>query len=449
MLQSAIGLTILVSLGLLGGLIMWLTNFTFGGRSFRATILFPNAGGMTVGTRVDYRGVRIGRIVAINPEPEGVALEVEISPANRLIPANSLIEATQAGLVGETSIDIIPLQPLPPGGVKAKPLDQNCDPKIIICNGSRLQGEGKLDVNTLIRSLVRIANIISEPQVTSAVRTLFQKSSDALGKISDVSETADLLFKDLQKTNTVGNLNSTLSSINSFSDQAGNLLTEAENNDTVSNLNSALNSVQDLSKKANGLLAEAEAQDTINRLNSTLISLGGAAEQIQVFMAVNQGKIADTVASIGQASKDMSATLNELEPIVAKMEEGQLLENLDTISANAVDLTTNLRDFSAQLNDPATMVQLQRLLDSARFVFENVNKITSEIDEITGDPQLRQDLIRLIRGLSNLVSSTQQLQQQLQYAQVLNQVATEIDNPQLSNQTNISSSPSTSYSSKP
>ena len=228
-----------------------------------------------------------------------------------------------------------------------------------------------------------------------------------------------------------------------------NLLTEAENNDTVSNLNSALNSVQDFSQKANGLLAEAEAQDTINRLNSTLISLGGAAEQIQVFMAVNQGKIADTVASIGQASKDMSATLNELEPIVAKMEEGQLLENLDTISANAVDLTTNLRDFSAQLNDPATMVQLQRLLDSARFVFENVNKITSEIDEITGDPQLRQDLIRLIRGLSNLVSSTQQLQQQLQYAQVLNQVATEIDNPQLSNQTNISSSPSTSYSSKP
>ena len=116
MLQSAIGLTILVALGLLGGLIMWLTNFSFGGRSFRATIVFPNAGGMTVGTRVDYRGVRIGRIVAINPEPEGVALVVEISPANRLIPANSIIEATQAGLVGETSIDIIPLQPLPPGG---------------------------------------------------------------------------------------------------------------------------------------------------------------------------------------------------------------------------------------------------------------------------------------------------------------------------------------------
>ena len=295
---------------------------------------------------------------------------------------------------------------------------------------------------------MRIANIISEPQVTSAVRTLFQKSSDALGKISSVGESADLLLKDLQKTNTVGNLNSTLSSINSFSDQAGNLMTEAKNNDTVSNLNSALNSVQDLSQKANGLLAEAEAQDTINQLNSTLISVGSAAEKIEVFMAVNQGQMADTVTSIGQASKDMSATLNGLNPIVGKIEEGQFLDNLDTISANAVDLTANLRDFSAQLNDPATMVQLQRLLDSARFVFENVNKITSEIDEITGDPQLRQDLIRLIRGLSNLVSSTQQLQQQLQYAQVLNQVAMEIDNPQPSSQTNISS-PSTSSSSKP
>ena len=418
MLQSAVGLTILVALGLLGGLTMWLSRIAFGGRSFRATIVFPNAAGMSVGTRVDYRGVRIGKIIAINPEPEGVALEVEIRPANRLIPANSLIEATQAGLVGETSIDIIPLQPLPPGGVKAKPLDQNCESTIIICDGSRLQGEGKLDFNTLIRSLVRIANIISEPEVTSAVRTLFQKSSDALGKFSSFSESADLLLQDLDKNNTIDNLNSTLFSIMTMSDQA------------------------------DSLLGEVEQKDIINNLNSTLTSLGGAAEQIEIFISVNQGQIADTVDKIGQASKDLSITLNELNPTVKKLQQGSFLDNLDTISVNAIDLTANLRDFSAELNDPATIVQLQRLLDSARFVFENVNKITSDIDEITGDPQLRQEIIRLIRGLSNLVSSTQQLQQQLEYAQILNQVAMEINSLPLSAETKIAA-PSTTVNDEP
>ena len=419
MRQSAVGLTILVSLGLLGGLIAWLTNFTFGGRSFRATFLFPNAGGMTVGTRIAYRGVRIGQIISVTPEPEGVALEVEIRPANRLIPANSLIEATQAGLVGETTIDIIPLEPLPPEGVKAKPLDRNCDPQIIICNGSRLQGEGKLDVNTLIRSLVRIANIISEPALSSAVRTLFQKSSDALGQFSSLSQNANLFLEDVRKTNTVGNLNSTLSSINNFSDQAGTLLTEAE------------------------------SQDTIKQLNKTLKSLGGAAEKVQVFIAMNQDDIANTVADVGQVSQDLSTSLKSLDPILVKLDTGEFLDNLDTIADNASDLTANLRDFSAQLNDPNTVIQIQKILDSARSVFENLNKVTSDVDELTGDPELRRQMIRLIQGLSNLVSSTQQLQQQVQYAQILNEVAMEINRPQSSNSTPLSTTKSTSKTTKP
>ncbi|MDJ0584145.1 MlaD family protein, partial [Microcystis sp. M49636_WE2] len=104
--QSGIGLMLLTSGGILIWFIAWLSNFSFGGRSYRASFLFPNVGGMMVGTRVGYRGVRIGQVTAITPEPEGVAVEVEISPADRLIPSNSLIEAIQSGLVGETTIDI-------------------------------------------------------------------------------------------------------------------------------------------------------------------------------------------------------------------------------------------------------------------------------------------------------------------------------------------------------
>ena len=402
MLQSALGLTILGSLGLLTGLVLWLTNFTFGGRSFRITLLFPNAGGMTVGTRVAYRGVRVGKIVKVKPEPEGVALEAEIWPADRLIPANSYIEATQAGLVGETSIDIIPLQPLPPGGVEAKPLDSDCDPTIIICQGSRLQGEGKLDVNTLIRSLVRIANILSEPKVTSAVRTIFEKASDAFEHFSTLSGDVEWLIEEVRKGDTIDQLNLTLSSVNNFSEEADSFLTKANE------------------------------KDTINNLNSALASLQGAGEQIESFMANHQGDIINTLDSLGQTSRELGLTLGKLDPILTKVEQSEFLNNLDELSANAVELTANLRDFSAQLNDPDTIVQLQQILDSARFVFENVNKVTSDIDELTGDPQLRQDLIRLIRGLTNLVSSTQQLQQQVQYAQDLNRLALKINSPQLS-----------------
>jgi phospholipid/cholesterol/gamma-HCH transport system substrate-binding protein len=66
------------------------------------------------------------------------------------------------------------------------------------------------------------------------------------------------------------------------------------------------------------------------------------------------------------------------------------------------------------------------LLESARSARQNLNKITSDIDQITGDPVLRQELIRLIQGLSNLVSSTEHLQKQLQYAQHLNKMSADL-----------------------
>ena len=107
---------VLAALGLMGAVVLWVQNFSLRGRSYQATILFPNAGGMAAGTNVAYRGVKVGQVLDVTPEPAGVVVEIEISPADRLIPSNARIEATQAGLVGETSIDITPLQLAPMGG---------------------------------------------------------------------------------------------------------------------------------------------------------------------------------------------------------------------------------------------------------------------------------------------------------------------------------------------
>ncbi|WP_420809905.1 MlaD family protein [Gloeothece citriformis] len=437
MLQSAVGLTILVALGLLGWLILWLSNFSFGNRSYRATFIFPNAGGMSVGTRVAYRGVRVGRIVSINPEPGGVAIGVEISPADRLIPANSSIEAVQAGLVGETSIDIIPVEGLPPEGVKADPLDPKCNRAIIICNGSRLQGEGKLDVNALIRSLLRIADVIDDPEFTGTVRVIAQRTTDALGNISSFSKEASGLIKDTRSNRTINRLDNTLLSIDQAADSVNQAASQIDQ--VTGDINQAAGSLQRLGNQASSLLEEAERQDTLKNLNSTLVSLQGFSEQIRGFITVNQGNIGNTLVGLGETSQELAATLRKLGPILTQVEQSKLVTNLDTISNNTAALTGNLRDISAKLNDPATIVQLQQILDAARAVFENANKITSDLDELTGNPQFRRDLRRVIEGLSNLVSSSEQLQQQLEYAQVLNRVEAEVN--RIQSRENISLKP--------
>ena len=381
MRQSLIGLMLLVTLGFLGLVIVWLRNFSLGNRNYKVTIVFPNAGGMTQGTRVAYRGVRIGQVATVEPKPEGVDIGVTLA-ANRLIPSNSRIEATQAGLVGETSIDITPLQSLPSTQNIAGPLDPKCDQSLIICNGSVLQGQGKLDVNTLIRSLVRIANIIGDPSTTTAFRSVLQNATNSLSDISD-------------------------------------LLDQAKESGGFDNLNSTLSSLDQAADEVTLLLREVREKDGVDKINSTLTSVGGAAEEIRIFLADNQTNLAVTLENITQTSDEIRLTFKSLTPILQKVEQGEIIDNVEA-------LTANLRDFSANLNDPENIILIEKTLNSARSTFENLQKITSDVDELTGNPQFRENIENLIRGLRNLISSTELLQQQLEYDRAFKSLASEI-----------------------
>lgn len=388
MRQSIIGLMLLVSFGLLGGLILWVRNFGFGNRNYETTIIFPNAGGMSPGTRVAYRGVKIGQVESVEPQPEGVFIGVVIE-AGRLIPVNSRIEAIQAGLVGETSIDITPLQSLPPSKNIAQPLDPNCNPSVIICDGSTLQGEGKLDVNSLIRSLVRISDIIGNPETTTTVRSVIREA------------------------------NNTLSGFNK-------LLRGVEDGEDLDKLKTTLGSIDRAANEITSLLVEVRQKDSVNNLNSTLASISGAAEQIEVFLAANEVQLVKTLNSIGQTSEQLRSTTKSLTPMIQKAERGEILDNLEIASANAAKLTKNLANFSTEIDNPQNILLLQQTLDSARSSFENINKITSDLDELTGNPELRRDLKNLIKGLSNLTSSTQLLEEQIGYHRYFKDIASEI-----------------------
>ena len=213
LLQSSIGLLILTGIVVLAAILLWLKNVRFGEKSFRATILFSDAAGMLAGTRVDYRGVRIGQVVSVTPGPQGVALEVKISPADRLIASNARIEARQSGLIGESSINIIPTEVILPENIKHYPLDKNCDPNVIICNGSTLRGDDAQDVNALIRSMMRLADFFNEPEINTAIRQLATGSPQALADISRFSDQAAQLLNELNRDGGVKTLRRTLTSV--------------------------------------------------------------------------------------------------------------------------------------------------------------------------------------------------------------------------------------------
>lgn len=367
MRQSAVGFVFLGSVALFIGLLLWLQNLTPGRRSFRAFIEFADAGGMSPGTAVSYRGVKVGRVVDIEPGPQGVNIQVQIARADRRIPSNSVIEANQSGLVGETSINITPLESLPSGQNIPGPLDPNCNPDVIICNGSQLQGEAQLDVNELIRSTLRIANLLSDPQFTANINSVAQNASDALAAVSSLS-----------------------------------------------------GDVSDLTNEVEQLVAGGTVQ-------GTLTSVSQAADEVRLLASTNRSTLSNTLVSFQQSSDRLRTTLDELAPVINQGNLAEIIQNLETLSANAAEASANLRDFSGGINDPANALMLQQLLDSARSTFQNIQKITSDLDELTGDPSFRNNVRDLIDGLDRLISTSEQLEQQSQVARALDSLSTVIE----------------------
>ncbi|MER3432481.1 MAG: MCE family protein [Leptolyngbya sp. ERB_1_1] len=362
--EGSVGLMILAGLGLFGGLVLWIKGLNPANRSFTVYADFAAINGVQTGSPVRYRGVNVGRIANIVPGPNGVEVKLEISRADLVIPKDSDLSVNQTGLLGETVLDITPRREIPEASVSSRPLDRDCDRDLILCQNSRIKGVLGISTDELIRATIRFADVYSSPQFTGNINSLTKNSSEAASEIARLSREVTGLVKSARTE--VGTFSATARSIGNTANQA--------------------------------TLTIAQVSDLITANRSTLVS---------------------TLDNLSATSGEIRTSVARLSPILNQVEGSKLISNLETLSANAAQTSANLRDASATLNNPTTVTMLQQTLDSARATFENTQKITSDLDELTGDPKLRDNLRRLINGLSGLVSSTQQLQQQAQIAQIL------------------------------
>jgi phospholipid/cholesterol/gamma-HCH transport system substrate-binding protein len=259
--------------------------------------------------------------------------------------------------------------------------------------------------------------------MVAGFRSFTQRAANALGGLDRFSGEATTALSEVRRSGTLGKLNSGMRSLESLPQVSGSL----------DRLSSDLSGVGGLSQEATTLLRSLQGSGGLRNLDATLVEarktlllVGQTTEELRVFLAANQNRLIATLDSIKTTSDRLQTTLAALDPILTQVQKSQIIDNLNTISANAVKLSENLGNFTAYLSDPATVVTLQQLLDSSRAAFVNLQKITSDVDEITGNPQLRQEIIRLIQGLSRLVSSSEQLQQEFAQGQAMTRMAAQI-----------------------
>lgn len=402
--EGSLGLFILLGLGLFGLLSLWLRGVTVGRDTYEFVVEFQDALGLQPGAPVRYRGVRVGRLLDVVPGTNGVDATVEILSEDLKIPRPPYVEANQIGFIGETTIDILsPDQPLPQARELADALAENCDSQMIICDGDRVLGRVGVSFEKLTRASTQFTESFSDPEFRETLQILLentaQASEDIAGLARNVSEMTVFFQEELGVLS-----DSALMTTQTLT------RTAEEFGETAAGFNQTAVELNRLTVTANQLLEENRTSlvTTLDNLNLMSRELRLAATGLTPLLQESDRTL-----------RLVNSNLSQLEQanLIADLE--LLVNNATVLSENAAVASQNLRDVSDAVNDPANLLMLQETLSSARSTFENVEKITSDLDELTGDPQLRESLRRIINGLSGLVSLSDQLEQETQLAQAL------------------------------
>ena len=368
--EGSVGLLIIFGFLLFGGIFIWLRGFRLGQESYKITVTFNNANRVIAGSPVRYRGVNVGEVVGINPNANGVAIDIKINRVDLSLPREGLlVEANQSGLIGETSIDIYPQVKLASEQSNIDPISEDCNSQIVVCEGDTIPGEVGASIDLLIRNTSQAAELISDPELFNNIKALTASAKEATDGIAEVSE---------KLAEISGTVTEQLKVLTATTEETGEQLAST---------------------------AE-QAETLINNLDRVVVQ--------------NQDNIETALLEVSKTSQELNNLVQTLSPTLISINDGleeadieKMVSDLESLTANAAEASQNLESASETLNSEENLVLLQQTLDSARATFENTQKITSDLDQLTGNPEFRKNLEDLVEGLSELLSSTKDLEEEL------------------------------------
>lgn len=138
---------------------------------------------MSIGTNVKMRGVDIGSVKDIKLRLNTVIILINIKSTDILIPKNSIIEATQTGLLKDVTIDITPLEIIDTNEIShIDHFSTHCYTSKVLCNYHHLYGERGINYDDLIRATTRISQRFDDPRFFNLCYLLVQR----LNNISNI-----------------------------------------------------------------------------------------------------------------------------------------------------------------------------------------------------------------------------------------------------------------------
>jgi phospholipid/cholesterol/gamma-HCH transport system substrate-binding protein len=310
--EVTVGVVVLVGLAIMVVGALWLSGKPWAEQQKELVAIFPQAGQLTKGNPVKFRGVQQGRVTGIELAPggEGVLVTMEVDP-DLVLPPQPAVVLSPASLFGDWQASLISMPQAPD-----LQFTRTRTPGI-------LPGAALPDITELTAVGARIANDME----TLAGRVELAFTEETALKIrqtvDNISEIAERMngFVDQQTKTYAGvsqnvleatrNINQATQTVQQV---AGNVQTEIPL--IVANARQASMNLEQLSRNLQGAAQGipsmvSRADTTLDRLNTVATSLSGLVDQV-----------GPQVQEIGPTIVEARQAMATLQRAAAKIEEG-------------------------------------------------------------------------------------------------------------------------------
>ena len=392
-----VGLLTLISLSLLIVVILRVKGRSFSSAD-RIEIQFKDVNGMRPGAGVQMMGLKVGQVEDITPVIDGednhVNVKFVITNPDITIPTASMFSIQQSGLIGELFLEITP------------PVTRTIYIPMIDKNVLYQDDPVEMKLDDKYYDVGKIKNI--EVLSKDAVPYNFKEyiTTNSAYKVDYVVNLPGLILPEFMKGKTVSDDGvkklriSTLDDVTlpyPKQDSPYTIIEPMRIADFMDWQYRAAESLTETNRKINELLSDdviSDLKNSVSNINSLTTQTTKTMTKVDALLDSSREDLDKLMAMMEKATNDFSEISANINNIIGDKE---FKENLKSTTKSIEQLSDNLNTIMGNGNAEA-------FAEDLKVISHNVNEISTYVNSLTKDDQLKKDLTNTVANINKAMS---------------------------------------------
>ena len=265
--EATVGLSILAALAMAGGLWFHLRGNRLFGSAWTVTVRLDNAAGLASRSTVLYRGVDVGTVQSITPEPGFVAVEVQLSEAELVIAQPVRARVMTGSLLGGTA-QLVLIGSSKPLAAPVSPTAEDCPSAQQLCAGDVLPGAQSPSLDAAVARVTKLLDQVIDLDLLGTIDETVKALTDTTTTITVAAEESIALTQSLQDLTqrlgpTVDHVNTSAANVTRITGHLANVSAELDRPETIARFRRTMTNMESatdqLRTKAGAILANVES----------------------------------------------------------------------------------------------------------------------------------------------------------------------------------------------